>query len=128
MTLPSAGMPIAPAQPLKTRDLRGDYRLLKIPMTNRWFSLACLGVVLLGCGDGEDEDVAQAAPADEDAVALTGDWDSRIAAEELARGRLDHSWQRVVQLDTAGLGSQPASTEEKWDSISAQSVNVGPMK
>src|SRR5690606_11392762 len=55
------------------------------------------------------------------------DWDARLAAEDIERGRLDPSWREVVQFDTIAMGTDSVPTES-FDSISAGSVNTLPMQ
>src|SRR3712207_230096 len=76
--------------------------------TNSRIHWTILLALLAGCGgDSEGSSV------EPEAVALTGDWDIRIPAEELERGRLDASWQRVVQLDSAGITPGTVDNPEK---------------
>lgn len=54
-------------------------------------------------------------------------WNRRMAAmtpEEMERARMDMSWQEVVQLETPTGPDVP--NPEKWEQISAQSVNTAP--
>jgi peptidoglycan hydrolase-like protein with peptidoglycan-binding domain len=46
--------------------------------------------------------------------------------EEIASGRTDASWRQVVQLDTATLRDS-AGSPERWEQITAESVNGTPM-
>jgi lipoprotein-anchoring transpeptidase ErfK/SrfK len=86
--------------------------------------VACWALLLLTAGcDGGEPDVVEP-----DRVALTSDWDARLAGDELERGRLDASWSRVVQLDTLGLHPDSTANQELWDSITPQSINAGAMQ
>ena len=84
-------------------------------------------------GDGGGEKTADADAARSSAQADSNDarvrWDLRerqMTAEEMARARLDTSWQEVVQLDTTGAGSV-RPIPETWEQISDETVNRGPM-
>jgi lipoprotein-anchoring transpeptidase ErfK/SrfK len=50
--------------------------------------------------------------------------DDTLPSEQLERGRLDMSWQRVVQIDTAGLA--PVHDTESWTDITPSAVNTAP--
>lgn len=50
--------------------------------------------------------------------------DDALPPEELERGRLDPSWQRVVQLDTSGLA--PVRSRERWEHITPTATNTAP--
>lgn len=51
--------------------------------------------------------------------------DIGLSPEEIRRGRLDTEWTEVVTLDTTGAGN-PVRNLERWEQISARSVNTGP--
>lgn len=82
--------------------------------------LLALLPLIAACGD--ETPAASTAPH-EDAVDLT-DWDPRMAPEDLESGRSDASWQRVVQLDTAGLTRESVANPETWEQIEPQTVNT----
>jgi lipoprotein-anchoring transpeptidase ErfK/SrfK len=99
-------------------------------MPPRPFATLCaLLLAVAGC-DGSDPSIAESDPVapEPDRVALTSDWDARLAREELERGRLDASWSRVVELDTLGIHPDSTANQEVWDSITPQSVNTGAMQ
>jgi hypothetical protein len=87
------------------------------------------GLVLAGaCRDGDGSAEARAS-APEQPRAAEVYWDRkerRLSAEELERGRMDMSWAQTVQLDTTGAGAV-RPIPERWEQISAQTVNTGPM-
>ncbi len=90
--------------------------------------LCAIILAATGCADGEPAVETQAVPVDADGIALTSDWDARLASDELESGRRDAAWSRVVELDTIGLHPDSTANQEMWDSISAESVNAGAMQ
>lgn len=98
-------------------------------LLNRAAPLAVL--LLVACGDSDDasaRDPRATEQTEERAAGIEtyGDPRARIAPEELETGRMDPSWQRVVQLDSVPNGDTTANPEG-WDDISAESVNDGAM-
>ncbi|HEV2148436.1 MAG TPA: L,D-transpeptidase family protein [Longimicrobiaceae bacterium] len=89
-------------------------------------------LVLAACG-GDEEPEARAqsqrgvarASTPRPAAPYWGD-ERGLTREELERGRLDASWQSVVQLDSAAAGDA-ARNPEKWEQITPRSVNGGPV-
>jgi cell wall assembly regulator SMI1 len=49
-----------------------------------------------------------------------------MTREEMERGRMDNAWEQVVQLDPWTAGDS-AANPEKWEQISAQTVNGRPV-
>jgi lipoprotein-anchoring transpeptidase ErfK/SrfK len=60
-------------------------------------------------------------------AALTGDWDARLALDDLDQGRRDAAWTRVIRLDTLGVEDDAEPNPETWETISADAVNEGAM-
>ncbi|MEX2583561.1 MAG: L,D-transpeptidase [Gemmatimonadota bacterium] len=88
--------------------------------------LIAVGVAACGGDSGDGDGAAVAAQSTEEIEGVSvGDWDARLAAEELERGRLDPAWQRVVQLDSFSVENSTASTET-FDQITRGTVNSGP--
>jgi lipoprotein-anchoring transpeptidase ErfK/SrfK len=84
----------------------------------RTIPLLLAAAVLAGCGDKKGR-------PNPDAVYVN--WDgSEPTPEELERGRMDASWESVVQVDTTGRGV-PINNPEKFEQISAREVNTGPV-
>ena len=100
-------------------------------MTYRGVGPVCaLGtVLLLGACAGDEAPAAGAENASSEtppsAVKVLGSGRDTLSADALARGRLDPSWRRVVELDSATAADTTASPEA-WEDISARTVNEGP--
>lgn len=90
--------------------------------------LLALPLLLLGCGDSDDNRTALAETPDVQGIATTGDWDSRLSQEELEQGRLAGDWRQVVEFDSAAFAMDSASSPEQWDQISMETVNQTPMQ
>lgn len=80
--------------------------------------------LLTGCG-GDSEGASEA--ANRPAGITMREWDARLAREELESGRMDAAWQRVVELDTAGLTPSTTPNSETFAQVSIETVNRGPM-
>lgn len=81
------------------------------------------------CGDAGRTPARESRPAlpRRDGAVVEGPADdSALTPETLERGRLDASWKRVVQLDSLPPGDTLRSPE-RWEEISAPSVDRGPM-
>jgi lipoprotein-anchoring transpeptidase ErfK/SrfK len=88
-------------------------------------ALVGLAALVGGCGGGPAHDAGR--PGAEEPGGASVYWDgSRPTAEELAQGRMDMSWRRVVRVDTVGDENDIGNPEE-WEGISPQAVNTGPM-
>jgi lipoprotein-anchoring transpeptidase ErfK/SrfK len=95
-------------------------------MRNRYLLALIMTGALFGCGDEGSDAAVAAQPGQEQTGVSLAEWDARLAAEEIERGRMDPTWRRVAQLDTAGISSDSLSTET-FDMISANAVNDQPM-
>jgi len=93
---------------------------------------AALLVLAAACGGDDD---AERQPAPEPGVAQANTpgaaepyWDAEapITREQMERGRMDNAWEQVVQLDPWTAGDSTANPE-KWEQISAQTVNGRPV-
>jgi lipoprotein-anchoring transpeptidase ErfK/SrfK len=86
-------------------------------------------LVLAACGGDEPErqpaerGVAQASTPEAAEPYWRGE--RSLTREELEAGRLDNAWERVVQLDPWTAGDS-ARNPEKWEQISAETVNGRP--
>lgn len=93
------------------------------------FPALCVVPLLSGCRDEPRQQTGQTAAPSlsvDSVVAVLGPAEHPIPAEELERGRLDPSWKAVVQLDSASP-SRAARSPERWEDISAETANRGPM-
>lgn len=94
--------------------------------TLRYALLLPLALTIGGCSDDSEPPTNNTTRSD--AVTLTGDWDTRLTADDLEQGRGDPSWQQVVQLDTAGLERGTIANAESFEQITPDMVNSFPMQ
>lgn len=76
----------------------------------------------------ERDSAAEPDQIPEGAVDLTWARDPRLAVEVLESGRSDSTWQRVVELDTAGVTRRAVADPERWEQITSEAVNSAPMQ
>ena len=89
---------------------------------------AFAALMLAACGGDRREERPEPRAEEPRGDGVLVAWDRRAArmtAEELERARLDMSWQELVQLD-AVPGGPERPNPERWEQISAQSVNTSP--
>lgn len=93
-----------------------------------WLYAVGTALLLGACGGdeapaaGAEETASEARPSP---VRTLGDGRDTLSAEAISRGRLDPSWRRVVELDSAA-SADPVASPEAWEDISAPAVNGGP--
>lgn len=86
-------------------------------------------ILLAACGRRDETAAAEpdSLPADTATFADPADeQDSVLSREALEAGRMDTEWTEVVTLDTTGT-SLEARNPERWEQISAEQVNRGPV-
>jgi lipoprotein-anchoring transpeptidase ErfK/SrfK len=99
---------------------------------SRYGAAAALLALAAACG-GDDGGEQKAAPQRGVAQAsaprgVEPYWggERAMTREEMERGRLDNAWEQVVQLDPWTAGDS-AANPEKWEQISARTVNGRPV-
>lgn len=97
----------------------------------RYSAAAALLALAAACGgdDGEEQPAPQRGVAQANSPrGVEPYWgDERaMTREEMERGRMDNAWEQVVQLDPWTAGDS-AANPEKWEQISAQTVNGRPV-
>ncbi|MDP9347695.1 MAG: L,D-transpeptidase family protein [Gemmatimonadota bacterium] len=88
-------------------------------------------LALAACGRDAQEQAQDAVNDTKEAVQDVVEvfWDPAErgpSREELERGRLDNEWEQVVRLDPVAA-SDSARSPEKWEQITPQAVNDGPV-
>jgi len=96
----------------------------------RSLTLALLALTS-ACGRDAQEQAQEVVEGAQNAVANVAEvfWDPgerRPSREELDRGRMDNQWEQVVKLDPV-TAADSVRNPEKWEQISAQTVNGGPV-
>jgi len=96
-------------------------------MTTRPLFLLLM-IFLAACAvKDETQQAGEARPTDTATFAdPMDDAEAPMTPEELEAGRLSGEWTEVVTLDTTGSG-QLARNPERWEQISAEQVNRGPI-
>lgn len=93
-----------------------------------------LGLIALGCGNGQDSaeaeqsgDAAVGAERTGEFVASTqGAAQDTLSPESIERGRMDASWRRFVdEDDSGGASGDTATTAQSWSEITPADVNRG---
>src|SRR5690606_41866111 len=98
-------------------------------MLSRTPALLLLALLTSACIVDDDDESARrtSAQADSARIAMTlGEADRALSPDELERGRMDASWREVVQLDSVGA-SATAESPERWEQLSVERINTGPM-
>jgi lipoprotein-anchoring transpeptidase ErfK/SrfK len=99
------------------------------------FSAALAGMVVAAAACGGDDNGQEKAAPPERGVAqaarpggadLAYAEDSALTPQQIEQGRFAQDWTEVVKLDTTGSGA-PVRNPEKFEQITAERVNTGPM-